>query len=53
MEASSDAHLVGWLKEKAEMARRNGSICTRAFMLAAHAPHPGSPNAPNRCFSVG
>ncbi len=34
-EASSDARLVGWLKEEGAKARRRGSICTGAFVLAA------------------
>lgn len=35
VEASGDTRLVGWLKEEGAKARRCGSICTGAFVLAA------------------
>ena len=33
--AAADAALVGWVRERAERARRTASVCTGAFLLAA------------------
>ncbi len=33
--AATDAHLIGWLTERAPRTRRIGSICTGAFVLGA------------------
>jgi transcriptional regulator GlxA family with amidase domain len=35
IQASGDSELVGWLKAQGAKARRTGSICTGAFVLAA------------------